>query len=47
MLALGGYSVMSLYLVTFYKWVSVIPETFIEHTELVLLSATLVLKKQI
>lgn len=43
MMALGGYSIMSLYLVT-YKWGSVIPETFIEHTQLVLLSATLVLK---
>lgn len=47
MMALGGYSIMSLYLVTFYKWGSVIPETFVEHTELVLLSANVVLKKQI
>lgn len=43
-MALGGYSIMSLYLVTFYKRGSVIPETFVEHTQLVLWSPTLVLK---
>lgn len=43
-MALGGYSIMSLYLVTVYKRGGVIPETFVEHTQLVLQSLTLVLK---